>query len=186
MRTEADQQALWAALTKDQLQVVGTDHCPFFFDGTTPIEYEGEPVTIPGKELGKDDFTKIPNGLPAVGDRLPVLWTFGVGAGRITENQFVAYTSTNPAKIFGLYPRKGALEVGSDADILIWDPERKLTYGVAHSQQRTDYNLFEGWELAGFPEKVFLRGSLIVDQGRWLGAAGMGSYLFRQPEITVI
>jgi dihydropyrimidinase len=121
-----------------------------------------------------------------VGDRLAVLWTYGVGTGRITENQFVAYTSTNPAKIFGLYPRKGALEVGSDADIVIWDPERKLDYGAAYSQHRTDYNLFEGWELTGFPEKVLLRGRVIVDGERWLGKPGMGSYLFRQPGITVI
>jgi dihydropyrimidinase len=186
MRTEADQQVLWDALTADHLQVVGTDHCPFFYDGTTPIEYEGEFVAIPGKELGKNDFTKIPNGLPAVGDRLPILWTYGVGAGRITENQFVALTSTNPAKIFGIYPQKGALEVGSDADVVIWDPDKKVTYGVAHSQHRTDYNLFEGWELTGYPEKVFLRGSLIVDQERWLGKPGVGKYLFRQPGITVI
>jgi len=186
MRTESDQQALWSALTADQLQVVGTDHCPFFFDGTTPIEYEGTMVAIPGKELGKGDFTKIPNGLPAVGDRLPILWTYGVGTGRITENQFVALTSTNPAKIFGIYPQKGALEIGSDADLVIWDPKRKLTYGVEHSQHRTDYNLYQGWELTGFPEKVFLRGNLIVDQERWLGRAGMGNYLFRQPGITVI
>ena len=146
VRTEVDQQALWGALTADQLQVVGTDHCPFFFDGSTPIEYEGKHIAIPGKELGKGDFTKIPNGLPAVGDRMPIMWSYGVGQGRITENQFVAYTSTNPAKIFGLYPQKGALEVGSDADLVIWDPERKLNYGLAHSQHRTDYNLFEGWD----------------------------------------
>jgi len=186
MRTDSDQQTLWGALTADQLQVVGTDHCAFFFDGTTPIEYESEMVVIPGKELGKGDFTKIPNGLPAVGDRLPILWTYGVGIGRITENQFVALTSTNPAKIFGIYPQKGALEIGSDADLVIWDPKRKLTYGVEHSQHRTDYNLYQGWELTGFPEKVFLRGNLIVDQERWLGRAGMGNYLFRQPGITVI
>jgi dihydropyrimidinase len=186
MRTKDDQNRLWNALTSDQLQVVGTDHCPFFFDGTVPIEYEGKPVAIPGKELGRDDFTKIPNGLPAVGDRLPIMWTYGVGAGRISENQFVALTSTNPAKIFGLYPQKGALQVGSDADIVIWDPDRKLTYGVGHSQHRTDYNLFEGWELTGFPEKVFLRGNLIVEQERWLGSAGMGNFLFRQTGITVI
>lgn len=186
MRTEADQQVLWAALTADELQVVGTDHCPFFYDGTSPIEYEGKQVAIPGKELGRHDFTKIPNGLPAVGDRLPIMWSYGVGKGRINQNQFVALTSTNAAKIFGLYPQKGALEVGSDADIVIWDPDRELTYGVAHSQHRTDYNLFEGWELTGFPEKVLLRGSLIVDNGVWLGKAGMGKFLFRQPGITVI
>lgn len=180
MRTAADNNRLWDALTGDEIQTVGTDHCPFFFDGTQPILYEGQPVAIPGKELGRDDFTKIPNGLPGVGDRLPILWTYGVEAGRITPNQFVALTSTNPARIFGLYPQKGALLPGSDADLVIWDPERRLTYGVAHAQHRTDYNLYEGWELTGYPEKVFLRGQLIVDQERWLGRPGQGRYIFRK------
>jgi dihydropyrimidinase len=158
MRSSQDNTRLWEGLADGTVQVVGTDHCPFFFDGTKPILYEGEKVAIPGKELGKDDFTKIPNGLPGVGDRLPILWTYGVRAGRLTPHQFVAVTSTNPARAFGLYPRKGALLPGSDADILVWDPERRLTYGVAHAHHRTDYNLYENWELVGFPEKVFLRG----------------------------
>lgn len=186
MRTPTDNTRLWEGVSDGIIQVVATDHCPFFYDGTTSIDYEGKPVAIPGKELGKDDFTKIPNGLPAVGDRLPVLWTYGVRAGRITAQQFVALTSTNPAKIFGLYPNKGSLLPGSDADIAIWDPERRLTYGVAHAQHRTDYNLFEGWELTGYPEKVFLRGKLIVDQERWLGAPGQGRYLHRQPGAQVL
>ncbi|MFQ5617180.1 MAG: amidohydrolase family protein, partial [Anaerolineales bacterium] len=169
MRSEADHKRIWAGLADGILQVIGTDHCPFFFDGTTPVVYEGEQIAIPGKELGAGDFTKIPNGLPAVGDRLPILWTYGVRAGHITPNQFVALTSTNPAKIFGLYPRKGALLPGSDADIVIWNPTKRVTYGLAHARHRTDYNLFEGWELTGFPEKVFLRGQLIVDGGKWLG-----------------
>jgi dihydropyrimidinase len=180
VRSPEDAQGLWRGLADGTIQTIGTDHCPFFFDGTKPITYEGQPVAIPGKELGKDDFTKIPNGLPGVGDRLPVMWTYGVRAGRISANQFVALTSTNAAKIFGLYPRKGALLPGADADIVIWDPERRLTYGVAHAHHRTDYNLFEGWELVGFPEKVLLRGRLIVDGERWLGRAGMGSFLHRQ------
>ncbi len=133
MRTTQDNQRLWQGLASGVIQVVGTDHCPFFYDGTKPILYEGQPIQIPGKELGKDDFTKIPNGVPGVGDRLPLLWTYGVRAGRITANQFVALTSTNPAKIFGMYPRKGALLPGSDADIVIWDPERRLTYGTAYA-----------------------------------------------------
>lgn len=127
------------------------------------------------------DFTKIPNGLPAVGDRLPILWSYGVRAGRISPNQFVALTSTNPAKIFGLYPRKGSLTPGADADILVWDPERSLTYGIAYAKHRTDYNLFEGWELTGYPEKVLLRGQVIVDGDRWLGRPGGGRFLPRQP-----
>jgi dihydropyrimidinase len=186
MRTESDNLRLWDGLSSGTIQVVGTDHCPFFFDGTKPIQYEGREVAIAGKELGRDDFTKIPNGLPGVGDRLPVLWTYGVRAGKLTPNQFVAQTSTNPAKIFGLYPRKGALVPGADADILIWDPERRLSYGVEHSMQRTDYNLYEGWELIGFPEKVFLRGNLIVDDEHWFGSPGKGVYIKRAPSAPVI
>jgi dihydropyrimidinase len=186
MRTKADNARLWEGLADSTIQTVGTDHCPFFFDGTKPILYEGQPVAIPGKELGKDDFTKIPNGLPGVQDRLPVLWTTGVGSGKITAQQFVALTSTNPAKIFGLYPRKGTLQPGSDADIVIWDPEKKVKYGLALSQQRTDYNLYEGWELTGYPVKVFLRGELIVDDGKWLGRRGMGRFLPRLPHAPVL
>jgi dihydropyrimidinase len=121
-----------------------------------------------------------------VGDRLSVLWTTGVGSGKLTAQQFVALTSTNPAKIFGLYPRKGALLPGSDADIVIWDPQKKVKYGVALSQQRTDYNLYEGWNLTGMPEKVFLRGRLIVDGEKWLGKAGLGEFLHRQPYAPVL
>ncbi len=179
MRTEKDNARLWEGLANGILQTVGTDHCPFFFDGAKPIMYEGREIAIAGKELGKDDFTKIPNGLPGIQDRMPILWTYGVRAGRITANQFVAYMCTNPAKIFGLYPRKGALLPGSDADIVIWDPEKRVKYGVAHSRQRTDYNLYEGWELIGYPEKVFLRGKMIVDGNAWDGAAGRGRFLKR-------
>ncbi len=186
MRTEQDNAGLWRGISDGTIQTIGTDHCPFFFDGTTPITYEGATVAIPGKELGKDDFTKIPNGLPGVGDRLPILWTYGVRAGKITANQFVALTSTNPAKVFGIYPQKGALLPGADADIVIWDPERRLTYGVAHAHHRTDYNLFEGWELIGYPQKVFLRGKMIVDGERWLGAAGMGKFIKRSTGSTIL
>ncbi len=186
MRTEADQTALWDALADGTLQTLGTDHCPFFFDGTTPIDYEGEPVFIPGKELGRNDFTLIPNGLPMVGDRLPVMWSFGVHEGRLTPEQFVALTSTNPARIFGLYPQKGALLPGSDADLVIWDPEKRVTHGVARSHHRTDYNLFEGWELTGAPEKVYLRGQLIVDGENWLGRRGMGRFLKRTPGAEIL
>jgi dihydropyrimidinase len=179
MRAEEDNARLWSGLREGTLQTIGTDHCPFFYDGTQPIVYEGREVRIPGKELGRDDFTKIPNGLPGVQDRLPILWTYGVGTGRITANQFVALNSTNPARIFGLYPRKGALLPGSDADIGIWDPEERINYGLKHSHQRTDYNLYEGWELVGYPQQVLLRGRLIVDRGNWLGASGQGQFLPR-------
>jgi dihydropyrimidinase len=180
VRTKADNARLWAGLAEGTLQTIGTDHCPFFYDGTQPILFEGQPVAIPGKELGRNDFTRIPNGLPGVGDRLPVLWTTAVGSGKLTAQQFVALTSTNPARIFGLYPRKGALLAGSDADLVIWDPHKKVRYGVAHSAQRTDYNLYEGWDLTGYPEKVFLRGELIVDGEKWLGRSGKGKFLPRQ------
>ena len=179
MRTEQDNARLWEGLSGGILQTIGTDHCPFYFDGTKPMVYEGREIAIPGKELGRDDFTKIPNGLPGIQDRMPVLWTAGVRSGKITPNQFVAYMCTNPARIFGLYPRKGALLVGSDADIVIWDPEKRVKYGVAHAHHRTDYNLYEGWELTGYPEKVFLRGKMIVDGEKWLGRSGDGRFLKR-------
>jgi len=186
VRTLEDNNRLWDGVANGIIQVIATDHCPFFYDGSKPIVYEGKPVTIPGKELGANDFTKIPNGLPGVGDRMPVLWSRGVKTGRISANQFVALNSTNPAKIFGLYPRKGSLLPGADADIVIWDPEKELEYGVAWAQHRTDYNLYEGWNLVGYPEKVFLRGKLIVDGNRWLGQAGIGRYIHRQPFASII
>lgn len=179
MRTVSDNARLWEGLADGMIQTIGTDHCAFFYDGTKPIDYEGEQIAIRGKELGVGDFTKIPNGLPGVGDRLPIIWTYGVRAGKMSPNQFVALNATNPAKIFGLYPRKGVLLPGSDADIVIWDPEKKVEYGVAVAQHRTDYNLYENWELVGFPEKVYLRGELIVDRQVWKGKRGGGQFLKR-------
>lgn len=186
MRSTADNHRLWQGLKDGVIQVMGTDHCPFFFDGRKPITYEGRQVRIPGKELGAGNFTLIPNGLPGVGDRLPVLWSHGAGDGRLSPNQFVALNCTNPARIFGLYPRKGALLPGADADIVIWDPQRRVTYGVAYARHRTDYNLYEGWNLTGYPDKVLLRGHLIVDRERWLGRPGMGQFLMRKPYAPVL
>lgn len=185
MRSKKDNAGIWKAVMDGTMQVISTDHCPFFYDGTKPIEYEGQKIAIPGKELGEGDFTKIPNGLPAVGDRLLILWSYGVGSGKITANQFVEMTSTNPAKIFGLYPKKGTLLPGSDADITIWDPTKAIDYGIAYSKHCTDYNLFEGWILKGIIEKVFLRGKLIVDGQKWIGSRGMGQYLHRG-DITIL
>jgi dihydropyrimidinase len=179
MRRERDNNRLWEGLSNGTIKVVSTDHCPFFYDGTKPIIYEGEEIAIPGKELGSADFTKIPNGLPGLGDRMPILWTQGVVNGHITPNQFVALHCTNPAKIFGLYPQKGALLPGADADIAIWDPNKELRYGVAVARHRTDYNLFEGWHLKGFPVMVFLRGQKIVDGENWMGKPGKGRFLDR-------
>lgn len=181
LRTPQDQKRLWEGLKEGSIQVLSTDHCPFFFDGTTPIEYEGREVMIAGKELGAEDFTRIPNGLPGVGDRLPILWSSMVSSGRFSLNEFVRLTSTNPAKLFGLYPKKGNLAPGADADFVIWDPKKRVKYGKILSQQRTDYNLYEGWELEGFPVRVFSRGVQIVDNGRWMGKPGGGRFIHRQP-----
>ena len=179
MRRATDNARLWEGVEDRTIQVMATDHCPFFYDGTSPIMYEGQPVAIPGKELGQGDFTKIPNGLPGLGDRMPILWTEGVGRGRITPNQFVAMHCTNPARIFGLYPKKGALIPGADADIALWDPNKEVTYGVNVAHHRTDYNLYEGWQLKGFPVMVFLRGQKIVDGDNWYGKPGSGRFLQR-------
>ncbi len=180
MRKAVDQQGLWQGLENGTIQVLATDHCPFFFNGRQPIVYEGREVAIPGKELGKENFTLIPNGLPGLADRLPVFWTYAVNTGRISPNRFVELTATNPARIFGLYPKKGTLAEGSDADIVLWDPNKELDYGIAWAHHRTDYNLYEGWKLGGYPVKVFLRGKLIVDDQRWLGKAGEGRFVHRQ------
>lgn len=179
MRSKEDNTGLWQGLEDGTIQVLATDHCPFFFNGNESIEYEGEMVAIPGKELGKDDFTKIPNGLPGLGDRLPVFWTHAVATGRITPERFVALTSTNPAKIFGLYPQKGSLQPGSDADVVIWDPNLSVKYGVKVAKHRTDYNLFEGWNLKGMPVTVMQRGNILVDHGQWFGKPGQGKFLHR-------
>lgn len=182
VRSREDNRRLWQGLEDGIIQVLATDHCPFFFDGTQPIQYEGKPVRIPGKELGRLDFSQTPNGLPGVGDRLPVFWTAAVTTDRITPMQFVALNSTNPAKIFGLYPQKGSILPGADADIVIWDPNLKVNYGMEWSQQRTDYNLYEGWELNGYLTQVMLRGNLIVSGKEWLGKAGMGRFIHRKPD----
>lgn len=180
MRTQKDQRRLWEGLENGIIQTIATDHCPFFYNGSKPILYEGNPVAIPGKELGKGDFTKIPNGLPGVGDRMPVLWTEMVVSGKFTPSQFVKMTCASPAKLFGMYPQKGTLQVGSDADLVLWDPQKNVQYGVAFSQQRTDYNLYEGWKLQGFPVSVFSRGELIVDHGSWFGEPGRGRFVSRK------
>lgn len=186
LRLKKDNERLWQGLKKGIIQTLATDHCPFLFNGRIPINYEGKQDTIPGKELGKGNFTLVPNGLPGVGDRLPILWTYGVGAKRITANHFVQITCSNPARIFGMYPKKGTIQEGSDADLLIWDPGKKLKYGVKVAQHRTDHNLYEGWQIQGFPEKVFLRGDLIVNEGEWLGRRGMGEFIKRNPGADIL
>lgn len=157
--------SLWEGLRQDHLQVVSTDHCPFCFADQ--------------KILGKDDFTKIPNGGPGIENRLQLLYHHGVNSGKLTLNRFVEVVSTAPARIFGLYPRKGTIAVGSDADIVIWDPEAEHVISAATHHMRVDYSMFEGWKVKGNARTVLSRGDVIVDGGVWLGRAGRGAYLKR-------
>ena len=143
-------------------------------------------MAIPGKELGKSDFTLIPNGVPAIEHRMSLLWTFGVSAGKLSMQRFVELTAGNPARIFGLYPRKGTLLPGSDADIVLWDPRLKRTISVTSSHMRTDHDLWEGVEVEGYPLQVYLRGHLLVDRGKWLGKAGFGQFLHRQTNSQIM
>lgn len=184
MRSKEDNQEIMKYLGQSILQVIATDHCPFFYDGTKPILYEGEEIMIPGKELGKDDFTRIPNGLPGVGDRMVVMWNYAVRKNYLTPQQFVATHCTNPARIFGIYPQKGTLMPGSDADVVIWNRDNPIQYGIQYAQHRTDYNLFEGWEMQDTIQSVFLRGKRIVENNTWLGNKGQGKYLScKDPEV---
>lgn len=172
-RTAADQAALWQAVADGTLSVVSTDHCPFYFDGGK--------FGAKGKELGRDDFRRIPNGVPGIEERMRLLWHFGVGTGRLTPARFVELTATNPARIFGLYPRKGVIVPGADADIVLWDPAQRHTFSAATQKTRSDYSLYEGWQTIGGPRTVFLRGRAIVEGGQWRGAPGTGQFLRRGP-----
>jgi dihydropyrimidinase len=156
---------LWDGLKHDHLQVVSTDHCPFCFADQ--------------KILGKDDFTKIPNGGPGVENRLQLIHHHGVSTGRLSLNRFVELVSTTPARLFGMYPRKGALEVGSDADIVIWDPAAEHTISAKTHHMRVDYSMFEGFHVRGNARQVISRGEVIVDKGQFLGKPGRGNYLRR-------
>ena len=157
---------LWDGLKHDHLQVVSTDHCPFCFEDQ--------------KILGKDDFTKIPNGGPGIENRLQLIHHHGVNQGKLTINRFVELVSTTPARIFGMYPRKGVLAPGSDADIVFWDSSAQHTISAKTHHMRVDYSLFEGFEVKGNVRTVMSRGEVIIDKGRFLGKAGRGQYLKRQ------
>ena len=165
LRPKEHQPKLWDGLKHDQLQVVSTDHCPFCFAGQ--------------KTLGKDDFTKIPNGGPGIENRLQLIYHYGVNSGKLSLNRFVEVVSTAPARIFGLYPRKGELAPGSDADVVIWDPNAAHTIGARTHHMRVDYSMFEGFEVRGNARTVLSRGEVIVDGGKFLGKAGRGNYLKR-------
>jgi dihydropyrimidinase len=164
-RDKANQEVLWNAVRTDVLSAVSTDHCAFLWDGQ--------------KSLGKDDFSKIPNGGPGLENRLAMIHHFGVGQGRITLNRMVELLSTNPAKLFGLYPRKGTIAPGSDADIVVFDPAKEQTISAATHHSKADYNLYEGTTVVGAPETVLLRGHVLVDNGELVASAGIGRFVQR-------
>ncbi|MBV8438675.1 MAG: dihydropyrimidinase, partial [Silvibacterium sp.] len=165
LREKRNQPKLWDGLKHDHLQVVSTDHCPFCFEDQ--------------KALGKDDFTKIPNGGPGIENRMQLIHHYGVNAGKLSMNRFVEITSTAPARIFGMYPKKGTIAPGSDADIVLWDPNAEHTISAATHNMRVDYSMFEGFKVRGNARQVYSRGELIVENGKHVGRAGRGQYLRR-------
>ncbi len=165
-RDKKHQDSLWAGLAAGTLQVVATDHCAF---------------TTEQKRFGVGDFTKIPNGTGGLEDRMPMLWTHGVVTGRLTMNEFVAVTSTNIAKILNVYPKKGAILPGSDADIVVWDPAREKTISAATQQSAIDYNVFEGKHVKGLPRYVMTRGLVAIEDGAVKTRQGHGRFVAREP-----
>jgi dihydropyrimidinase len=165
-RNKRHQDSLWAGLAAGSLQVVATDHCAF---------------TTAQKRFGLGDFTKIPNGTGGLEDRLPMLWTHGVVTGRLTMNEFVAVTSTNIAKILNLYPRKGAIMVGADADLVVWDPAREKTISARTQQSAIDYNVFEGQQVKGLPRFTLTRGVVAIEEGTVKTREGHGQFVAREP-----
>jgi dihydropyrimidinase len=165
LRTRDHQPELWNGLVKDDLQVVSTDHCPFDFHGQ--------------KDLGKGDFRKVPNGLPGVEDRLDLLHDGGVVGGKITKERWVEITSTAPAKLFGMYPRKGAITVGADADIVVYDPNRKHTISAKTHHMDVDYSCYEGRSVQGGSDVVLSRGSAVIRNGEFTGRKGAGRFIKR-------
>ncbi|HVO38033.1 MAG TPA: dihydropyrimidinase [Spirochaetia bacterium] len=165
LRPKEHQPKLWEGLKHDHLQVVSTDHCPFCFKDQ--------------KILGKNDFTKIPNGGPGIENRLQLIYHHGVNDGKISLNRFVELTSTTPARIFGMYPRKGEIAAGSDADLVLWDPEAAYTISAATHHMKVDYSMFEGFQVRGNVRMVMSRGEVIVDGDKFLGKPGRGQYLKR-------
>ena len=165
LRSKDHQPELWNGLLKGDLQVVSTDHCPFDFHGQ--------------KDLGKGDFRKIPNGLPGVEDRLDLLHDGGVVGGKITKERWVEIVSTAPAKLFGMYPRKGAIAAGSDADLVVYDPNRKHTISAKTHHMDVDYSCYEGRSVQGGSDVVMSRGSVVVRDGEFTGRKGAGKFLKR-------
>jgi dihydropyrimidinase len=165
-RDKRHQESLWAGLQSGSLQVVATDHCAF---------------TTEQKRLGRDDFRKIPNGTGGLEDRMPLLWTAGVNTGRLTREEFVAVTSANIARILNIYPRKGRLAIGSDADIVVWDPSMSKTIRAANQISRIDYNVFEGFDCLGAPIATLSGGRIAWKHGALRADKGDGKYVERSP-----
>jgi dihydropyrimidinase len=159
------QEDMWRGLRTNDLQVVSTDHCPFCMKGQ--------------KDLGADNFAKIPNGMPGVETRMYLMWDGGVRKGRISMNRFVEITSTAPAKIFGLYPNKGTIAVGADADLLVWDGEKRHVLSDKTLHMRVDYTPYEGREVVGAPTHVLSRGKVVVENGKYVGKKGDGRFVKR-------
>ena len=165
LRDPSNQQILWDALASGLINTVGTDHAPFDFVGQ--------------KSMGRDDFTQIPNGIPSIEDRINLLYTHGVKRGRLTLQQMVAVASTNAAKIFNLYPRKGVIQPGADADLVVYDPTYCGKLSAQTQTQNVDYNAFEGWKIEGRPSIVTVRGEVAVRDGKFVGTVGRGRFLPR-------
>ena len=164
LREKKDQATLWAGINQGLVNVVGTDHCPFMWEQ---------------KLLGKDDFSKIPNGHPAIEHRMELLFSEGVNKGRITLQKFVEVTSTNAAKIFGMFPRKGTIGIGADADLVIFDPQKKHKISAETHHMNCDYSGYEGWELTGKIDTVLLRGQVAIDAGKTKVSKGYGQFIKR-------
>lgn len=171
LREKKDQLALWAGINQGLIQVVGTDHCPFKWEQ---------------KLMGKDDFSKIPNGHPAIEHRIELLYSEGVRKGKISLNKFVEVSSTNAAKIFGMYPRKGTIAIGADADIVIFDPNKQHKISVDTHHMNVDYSGYEGWELTGKTETVILRGQVGIENETCLLKPGFGQFIKRGQSSLVI
>jgi dihydropyrimidinase len=167
LRPASHHDELWKGLLQDDLQLVATDHCPFHFKGQ--------------KEMGRGDFSKIPNGLPGVEDRFSLIFHGGVNSGRITLNRFVELVATAPAKMFGLFPRKGTIAPGSDADIVIFNPRVERTLSAKTHHMNVDYSVYEGMTVKGLPEVVMQRGNVLVRDGKFQGTKGAGQFLRRSP-----
>jgi dihydropyrimidinase len=171
LREKKDQQTLWAGINQGLVQVVATDHCPFMWEQ---------------KKMGEKDFAKIPNGHPAIENRMELLFSEGVAKGKISLNKYVEVACTNPARIFGMFPRKGTIAVGSDADIVIFDPKEQHTISAKTHHMNVDYSGYEGWEVTGKVKTVLLRGQVAIDDNKCLINKGYGQFIKRNKVKQII